>query len=87
MALSIRNPEAERLAREASRITGRSMTEVIIEALKDKLAGLKRDPSHEPMEKRVMRIAEQCRALPTLDTRSEADILGYSDEGLTEPWS
>ncbi len=83
MALSVRNPEAERLAREASRMTGQSMTEVIIDSLREKIARIHHDPVHEPLQKRILRIGSRCAALPTLDTRSEEEILGYSDAGLS----
>ncbi|MFW5718086.1 MAG: type II toxin-antitoxin system VapB family antitoxin [Spirochaetota bacterium] len=37
MSLSIRNSRAEELARRAGRATGKTMTDVIVEALKEKL--------------------------------------------------
>jgi antitoxin VapB len=36
MALSIKNPETERLARELARVTGESLTEAVTEALRDR---------------------------------------------------
>lgn len=34
MALNIKNPEADRLAHEISKITGESLTTVVVEALR-----------------------------------------------------
>lgn len=37
MALSIKNPETERLARELANVTGESLTEAVTQALRDRL--------------------------------------------------
>ncbi|MDQ4043975.1 MAG: type II toxin-antitoxin system VapB family antitoxin, partial [Chloroflexota bacterium] len=37
MALSIKNPEAERLARELARTTGESLTQAVTAALRERL--------------------------------------------------
>ena len=82
MALSIRNPEAERLARDLARATGSTMTEVIIDALKDKSLRMRRQPGKDAKLERVLDISRRCIALPTLDERPEAEILGYGPDGM-----
>jgi len=82
MAISIKNPEAERLARELAKRTGESMTEAIVKALRERL-------QHVTGRRRVVSLAEQigeiatrCSVLPLLDVRSEEEILGYDEKGL-----
>ncbi|MFP4377325.1 MAG: type II toxin-antitoxin system VapB family antitoxin [Spirochaetales bacterium] len=82
MAISIRNKRAEELAREAAQATGKSMTDIIIEALEDKLASLRRPPGGDAALSRVMEIAKRCAQLPTIDTRPEDVILGYEESGF-----
>ena len=77
MALSIRNPRAKELARRVARLTGRTMTDTIIDALEEKAARIEADPLKEARRERIMRISRRCAALPTLDSRPEAVILGY----------
>ncbi|HMT92995.1 type II toxin-antitoxin system VapB family antitoxin [uncultured Thiothrix sp.] len=78
MPLSIRNERAELLAREVGVLTGKSLTQVIIDALEEKLERLKgsRLPSNTFEE--VMAISQRCSALPDLDQRSTDEILGYN---------
>lgn len=81
MALSIRNPRAEHLARAVARTTGETMTDAIIDALEDKLRKLESSPSADAELARIMRISRRCAALPTIDTRPEDEILGYPAAG------
>jgi len=80
MALSIRNPRAEDLARAVAKTTGESMTDAIIDALEDKLQRLESRAPVDAMLARIMNISRRCAALPTIDTRSEDEILGYTTE-------
>jgi antitoxin VapB len=82
MALSIKNPETERLARELARVTGESLTEAVTEALRDRLVretGRGRDPT---LLEDIRRIQEEVARLPVLDDRSPDEILGYDENGL-----
>ena len=82
MALSIKNPEADRLARELARLMGESLTEAVIQALRERLQreqGRKRGPA---LFEEVRRIQEHVAALPVRDTRSPEEILGYDAHGL-----
>jgi antitoxin VapB len=82
MALSIKNPETERLARELARVTGESLTEAVTGALRDRLVretGRGRDPT---LREDIRRIQEEIARLPVLDDRSPDEILGYDENGL-----
>jgi antitoxin VapB len=81
MALSIKHPEADRLARELASATGEGLTEAVIGALRERLERTRRRrPSGLAAE--IRRIAEECAALPDFDTRSADEILGFDERGL-----
>jgi antitoxin VapB len=82
MALSLKDPEADRLAREVARRTGETLTGAIVVALRERLARLRGGPRRRPLRDELREIGRRCAALPTLDDRSEDDILGYDDRGL-----
>jgi antitoxin VapB len=84
MALSIRDGETDRLARELAALTGESMTGAIRTALEERLVREKRRRSAdlERRRKAIDAIAEHCAALPVLDDRSEDEILGYDENGV-----
>jgi antitoxin VapB len=82
MGLSIKNREAERLARQVAQETGESLTEAIEKALRERLDRLKQRPQGHIMTEKLEDILRRVDALPTLDTRPEAEILGYDDEGI-----
>lgn len=78
MALSIRNPEADRLARELAARQGVSMTEAIIGALRKALEEAPK-PRKRKLSDELEEIARRYRELPVLDHRSEDEILGYPE--------
>jgi antitoxin VapB len=82
MALSIRNPETEKLADELARLAGESKTEAVTKALRDRLERLRRERAGRPLAGELDRIAMHCASLPVLDGRSDDEILGYDDDGL-----
>lgn len=47
MALSIKTEEADRLAREVSRLTGETMTEAVTQSLRERLANLRREQTDD----------------------------------------
>ena len=83
MALSIKHHEADRLARELSHITGETLTEAVLNALRERL---EQQQSKRPAPQSVHQIFEQARRrltrLPVLDGRSADEILGYDEKGL-----
>jgi antitoxin VapB len=84
MALSIRDPETDRLARELAALTGESMTEAIRKALAERLARTRsaREDAVRRLITDVRAIQERVAQLPVLDHRPEDEILGYDADGL-----
>jgi antitoxin VapB len=82
MALSIKHPEADRLARELAACTGESLTDAVINALKERLRRQRGRTRATSLRDEIRAIRERCAALPVLDTRSAEEILGYDDSGI-----
>ena len=82
MALSIKNPLAEKLARQVATTTGESLTQAIILALEERLERLRGQRRAPDIEEIILSISQRCSALPDLDTRAPEEILGYDEEGL-----
>ena len=84
VSISIRDSEAERLAREMAECRGVTNTQVATEALKDKY---QKEPDEKPknlLVKEIMEIAHRCGRRRILDHPSEDEILGYNDFGTFE---
>lgn len=82
MALSIKHPEADRLARELAATTGESLTDAIILALRERLERQRAKRTRRRVVEDVARIRARYRRLPLRDRRSADEILGYDDQGL-----
>jgi antitoxin VapB len=83
MALSIKHPEADRLARELAESTGEGITEAVIIALRERLARQKRRRRQgRPLSEELRAIGERIAAMPVLDSRSAEEILDYDERGL-----
>lgn len=82
MALSIEDPEADRLARELAARTGESLTEAVVVALRERLARQTERLGAVPLRDELAAIRRRCAALPVLDDRSAEEILGYDERGL-----
>ena len=81
MAFSIKNPEADRLARELAAATGENITEAVLAALRERLVRVN-SQRDEAFFDDMRAIARRCAALPELDSRSADEILGYDEHGL-----
>jgi antitoxin VapB len=82
MALSIKNLDTERLARQVARETGESIAEAIQRALKERLEHLPQRRRGRIMTEKLQDILRRVDALPPLDTRPEDEILGYDKHGI-----
>ncbi|MCY4636751.1 MAG: type II toxin-antitoxin system VapB family antitoxin [Acidobacteria bacterium] len=82
MALNIRNAETERLAADLALLTGRTKTEAVTEALRDRLERLRRERSGRSLADELDDIGRRCARLPVLDGRSADEILGYDEHGI-----
>lgn len=83
MPLSIKDPEADRLARAVAARTGETITQAVVTALRERLAReeLKRSDVDARLGE-ILEIGRHCAALPVLDERSADEILGYDERGL-----
>lgn len=82
MSLNIKHPEADRLARELADKTGESVTDAVINALRERLARKREPTSSLGLKEDLIEIGRRCAALPDRDTRSAEDIMGYDEHGL-----
>ena len=80
--LNIKHPEADRLARILANQLGETITEVVIEALREKLLREQGRRMHVEMKVSLLEIGHRCAALPNKDIRSPDEILGYDSKGL-----
>ena len=82
MALSIKNPEADRLARELAAVTGESLSDAVLAALRERLARQAGRRRSAGLRDEIARIQDRIARLPILDRRSDEELLGYDDHGL-----
>ena len=81
MALSIKNPEADRLARQLAAATGESLTEAVTRAIRERLVR-ETGWSVEGARAAISRIQAEIAAAPVLDDRTPDEIIGYDEHGL-----
>ena len=83
MALSIKDKEADRRAREIASLTGETLTDAIRKALAE---GLEREQLRQGglqrLADRLLEIGAHCAALPDHDTRTPNEIVGYDETGV-----
>ncbi len=82
MALSIKDPEADRLARELAARTGETLTEAIVVALRERLARETGRTRAVPLSEELASIRRRCANLPVLDARASDAVIGYDQHGL-----
>lgn len=81
MTLSIKNPQAEKLAKEIAVESGENLTQAIIHALEERLQRLRRKGTIKELEQEIMNISKRCSNIPDLDPRTPDEILGYDQTG------
>jgi antitoxin VapB len=82
MVLSIKDPEADRLARRLARLTGTSITESVKAALRDRLEHEQRRRGKRIDRAKIDEIVSGIAKLPVVDARSPDELIGYDDVGL-----
>jgi antitoxin VapB len=82
MGLSIKNPEADQLARKLSGITGLSLTYAVLEALREQLRRETGKPAVSSLASDLRAISDRCAGLPDLDLRTPEEIMGFDEHGL-----
>ena len=81
MALNIKDPEVDRLARELAARTGKSITKAVRKALEEQL---KREGRKNPISARetLLEISRRGAARMWATAESEDEILGYDRDGV-----
>jgi antitoxin VapB len=84
MALSLKDPETDRLAREVAKLAGESLTEAVRKSLSERLARerLRAGLPAQRLKEALDKLAQECAALPDLDTRPTDEVIGYDESGL-----
>ncbi len=82
MPLSVKSPEAERLARELAAATGESITEAITRALQERLQRLESEAAFARYLESVRLVQRRIRERPVLDPRTADEIIGYDADGV-----
>ena len=83
MAISLKDPETDALARQVATLTGESLTEAIRTSLRERLRSEQLRRGQRPWDQdKIDTLIERMNALPVLDTRSEDEILGYDENGI-----
>lgn len=83
MALSLKDPETDSLARQVASLTGETLTEAVRTSLAERLRRerLKRGRPADLADE-LEAIARRGDGLPVLDHRSADEIIGYDENGL-----
>ena len=82
MPLSIKHPEADKLARALAGVTGLSITDAILKALREQLERESGRSRVSSLGADLRAISDRCGALPDLDLRTGEEILGFDEHGL-----
>ncbi|HEY0035906.1 MAG TPA: type II toxin-antitoxin system VapB family antitoxin [Longimicrobium sp.] len=82
MAINLDHPEADRLARELAGLTGESINDAVMQAVRERLAAFRHHRIRKGTVPDVSDIQKFVASLPDRDTRSADDILGYDEFGL-----
>ncbi len=81
MPLHISNPEADRLARELARLKGKTITEAVVKALRERLL---RETGRAPvgLKAEIMEISRRAGRISRRTDRTPEEIVGYDERGL-----
>lgn len=82
MALNIKDPETDRLARELAGETGESITVAARRALEERLHRVRAQAAARPRAEQLSALIARGRARSVADPRSAEEILGYDEHGL-----
>jgi antitoxin VapB len=82
MALSIKDPEADALARVLAEETGETLTQAIVVALRERLARVQRQKQAPARQEKMRALWDELERLPVLDARPVSALLPYDETGL-----
>ena len=82
--LNIKNERAHELASRLSRLSGKSMSECIVDALEEKLDREQRLRGREGISERLLAIGREIASRPKIDPRPLDEIMDdlYDEHGL-----
>jgi antitoxin VapB len=82
MALSPKDSETDRLAREVGALEGETLTDVVKGALLERLHRERLRRGDPPsLADGLTELGKECAALPDLDTRGPDEIIGHDESG------
>ncbi|CAN7626244.1 type II toxin-antitoxin system VapB family antitoxin [Neorhizobium tomejilense] len=82
MALSIKDPDTEKLARELAARTGETITIATRRALEERLKRMGSETAKAALLEDMEAMQRRLSALPVLDDRSPDEIIGYDENGV-----
>ncbi len=83
MALSIKDPQADKLVRSLAKLTGETLTEAIIHSLEERLARKQRLQNNiKEQAQEIKEMVKRFNHRPVLDQRTPDKIIGYDEHGL-----
>ncbi|HXT80603.1 MAG TPA: type II toxin-antitoxin system VapB family antitoxin [Acetobacteraceae bacterium] len=83
MALSLKDKETDRLAREVAALTGETLTDAIRKALAERLERERRRRGRpRDLAAKFREIGEHCASMPDFDARTPDEIVGYDETGM-----
>jgi len=82
MALNIKDPETERLARVLAKLTGESITTATKRAIEERLRRLSGQSRKAALLEDMAEIRRRWSAMPVMDDRAPDETLGYDQHGL-----
>jgi antitoxin VapB len=82
MALSIKDPETEQLARSLAQLTGENITTATKRAIEERLRRLNAQTHKDALLEDLAEIRRRWSEMRVLDDRKPEEILGYDDHGL-----
>lgn len=80
--LNIKDPDADRWARELAATTGETITHAVTIAVQERLERVAGNVQGRALADELDEIALRCAALPVQDDRTDEEILGYDEAGL-----
>ena len=82
MALSIKDPETERLARNLAQLTGENITTATKRAIEERLRRVGGQSRKATRLEDLAAIRRRWSEMPVLDDRTPEEIVGYDEHGL-----